>query len=134
MSTADELSYPGLEMFLGLCWCPVTAVMWLFLWRGDRSWVFLLTIDLVVTLQSNKVPVVQPSHAVHPLTPLITYSDEHFSPGSHPSHLPSDVNSKQGESPCLPRPFLISKEQYLISLMPLQVSLLNVTLWIKMYL
>uniref|UniRef100_A0A8D0FW03 CTNNB1 binding N-teminal domain-containing protein n=1 Tax=Strix occidentalis caurina TaxID=311401 RepID=A0A8D0FW03_STROC len=46
---------------------------------------------------SNKVPVVQPSHAVHPLTPLITYSDEHFSPGSHPSHIPSDVSSKQGE-------------------------------------
>ncbi|KAG8134480.1 hypothetical protein E2320_007590 [Naja naja] len=45
---------------------------------------------------SNKVPVVQPSHAVHPLTPLITYSDEHFSPGTHPSHLPSDVSTKQG--------------------------------------
>lgn len=76
--------------------------------------VFLLTVDLVVTLQSNKVPVVQPSHAVHPLTPLITYSDEHFSPGSHPSHLPSDVNSKQGESPCLPGPFSISEEPHLI--------------------
>ncbi|XP_075716624.1 lymphoid enhancer-binding factor 1 isoform X1 [Rhinoderma darwinii] len=47
-------------------------------------------------LQSNKVPVVQPSHAVHPLTPLITYSDEHFAPGAHPSHIPSDVGSKQG--------------------------------------
>ncbi|KAM4708625.1 lymphoid enhancer-binding factor 1 isoform 2-T2 [Discoglossus pictus] len=45
---------------------------------------------------SNKVPVVQPSHAVHPLTPLITYSDEHFAPGAHPSHIPSDVNTKQG--------------------------------------
>ncbi|XP_073497128.1 lymphoid enhancer-binding factor 1 isoform X2 [Phyllobates terribilis] len=45
---------------------------------------------------SNKVPVVQPSHAVHPLTPLITYSDEHFAPGVHPSHIPSDVGSKQG--------------------------------------
>ncbi|KAG9480199.1 hypothetical protein GDO78_011948 [Eleutherodactylus coqui] len=45
---------------------------------------------------SNKVPVVQPSHAVHPLTPLITYSDEHFAPGAHPSHIPSDVGSKQG--------------------------------------
>uniref|UniRef100_A0A6I8SP74 Lymphoid enhancer-binding factor 1 n=1 Tax=Xenopus tropicalis TaxID=8364 RepID=A0A6I8SP74_XENTR len=45
---------------------------------------------------SNKVPVVQPSHAIHPLTPLITYSDEHFAPGAHPSHIPSDVNSKQG--------------------------------------
>lgn len=66
--------------------------------------ILLLTVDVVVTLQSNKVPVVQPSHAVHPLTPLITYSDEHFSPGSHPSHLPSDVNSKQGESPRLPSP------------------------------
>ncbi|KAM5194782.1 lymphoid enhancer-binding factor 1 isoform 1-T1 [Mantella aurantiaca] len=48
------------------------------------------------TFQSNKVPVVQPSHAVHPLTPLITYSDEHFAPGVHPSHIPSDVGSKQG--------------------------------------
>ncbi|KAF5923797.1 hypothetical protein HPG69_016285 [Diceros bicornis minor] len=54
--------------------------------------------------QSNKVPVVQPSHAVHPLTPLITYSDEHFSPGSHPSHIPSDVNSKQGMSRHPPAP------------------------------
>ncbi|XP_055014765.1 lymphoid enhancer-binding factor 1 isoform X2 [Boleophthalmus pectinirostris] len=35
---------------------------------------------------SNKVPVVQPSHAVHPLTPLITYSDEHFAPGPHSGH------------------------------------------------
>ncbi|ELV13701.1 Lymphoid enhancer-binding factor 1 [Tupaia chinensis] len=53
---------------------------------------------------SNKVPVVQPSHAVHPLTPLITYSDEHFSPGSHPAHLPSDVNAKQGMSRHPPAP------------------------------
>ncbi|XP_032043376.1 lymphoid enhancer-binding factor 1 isoform X1 [Aythya fuligula] len=53
---------------------------------------------------SNKVPVVQPSHAVHPLTPLITYSDEHFSPGSHPSHIPSDVSSKQGMSRHPPAP------------------------------
>ncbi|TRZ21584.1 hypothetical protein HGM15179_005512 [Zosterops borbonicus] len=55
---------------------------------------------------SNKVPVVQPSHAVHPLTPLITYSDEHFSPGSHPSHVPSDVSSKQGMSRHPPAPDL----------------------------
>uniref|UniRef100_A0A4W5LGC6 Lymphoid enhancer binding factor 1 n=1 Tax=Hucho hucho TaxID=62062 RepID=A0A4W5LGC6_9TELE len=46
--------------------------------------------------QSNKVPVVQPSHAVHPLTPLITYSDEHFAPGPHSGHHPQDVNPKQG--------------------------------------
>nr|XP_046272625.1 lymphoid enhancer-binding factor 1 isoform X2 [Scatophagus argus] len=45
---------------------------------------------------SNKVPVVQPSHAVHPLTPLITYSDEHFAPGSHSGHHPQDANNKQG--------------------------------------
>uniref|UniRef100_A0A4W3HEG5 Lymphoid enhancer-binding factor 1 n=1 Tax=Callorhinchus milii TaxID=7868 RepID=A0A4W3HEG5_CALMI len=45
---------------------------------------------------SNKVPVVQPSHAIHPLTPLITYSDEHFAPGVHPTHIPTDVNSKRG--------------------------------------
>ncbi|XP_017556907.1 lymphoid enhancer-binding factor 1 isoform X2 [Pygocentrus nattereri] len=45
---------------------------------------------------SNKVPVVQPSHAVHPLTPLITYSDEHFAPGPHSGHHPQDINSKHG--------------------------------------
>ncbi|KAI1887496.1 hypothetical protein AGOR_G00190920 [Albula goreensis] len=45
---------------------------------------------------SNKVPVVQPSHAVHPLTPLITYSDEHFAPGPHSGHHPPEMNSKQG--------------------------------------
>lgn len=100
-------------MILGLCWCPI-AECGLFFGRGDRSWASLLTVYLVVTLQSNKVPVVQPSHAVHPLTPLITYSDEHFSPGSHPSHIPSDVNSKQGENPCLPRPFSKNKEPRLI--------------------
>ncbi|KAI4832577.1 hypothetical protein KUCAC02_015540 [Chaenocephalus aceratus] len=44
---------------------------------------------------SNKVPVVQPSHAVHPLTPLITYSDEHFAPGPHSGPHPQDMN-KQG--------------------------------------
>lgn len=74
----------------------------LFLWWGRgmrKSQAAILTIGLVVTLQSNKVPVVQPSHAVHPLTPLITYSDEHFSPGSHPSHIPSEVNPKQGKCP-----------------------------------
>ncbi|KFO91570.1 Lymphoid enhancer-binding factor 1, partial [Apaloderma vittatum] len=47
-------------------------------------------------LQSNKVPVVQPSHGVHPLTPLIPYSNDHFSHGSHSPHLPADINQKQG--------------------------------------
>ncbi|XP_042308426.1 transcription factor 7 isoform X2 [Sceloporus undulatus] len=45
---------------------------------------------------SNKVPVGQPSHGVHPLTPLIPYSNEHFSHGSHSPHLPADINQKQG--------------------------------------
>lgn len=99
--------------------------------RGDRSWASILTAVLVVTLQSNKVPVVQPSHAVHPLTPLITYSDEHFSPGSHPSHIPSDVSSKQGESPAsLPRPLWINKEPHLISLSDLTRASAHVTGWV----
>ncbi|XP_042195795.1 transcription factor 7 isoform X1 [Callorhinchus milii] len=49
-----------------------------------------------LTPSSNKVPVVQPSHAVHPLTPLISYSNEHFSPSSHSPHLPADINQKTG--------------------------------------
>lgn len=47
-------------------------------------------------LQSNKVPVVQHPHHVHPLTPLITYSNEHFTPGNPPPHLPADVDPKTG--------------------------------------
>uniref|UniRef100_A0A2D4MRM3 CTNNB1 binding N-teminal domain-containing protein n=1 Tax=Micrurus spixii TaxID=129469 RepID=A0A2D4MRM3_9SAUR len=45
---------------------------------------------------SNKVPVVQHPHHVHPLTPLITYSNEHFTPGNPPPHLPADVDPKTG--------------------------------------
>ncbi|XP_039093518.1 transcription factor 7-like 2 isoform X3 [Hyaena hyaena] len=51
-------------------------------------------------LESNKVPVVQHPHHVHPLTPLITYSNEHFTPGNPPPHLPADVDPKTG----IPRP------------------------------
>uniref|UniRef100_A0A8C9PHH9 Transcription factor 7 like 2 n=1 Tax=Spermophilus dauricus TaxID=99837 RepID=A0A8C9PHH9_SPEDA len=38
---------------------------------------------------SNKVPVVQHPHHVHPLTPLITYSNEHITPGKPTPHLPA---------------------------------------------
>lgn len=47
--------------------------------------------------QSNKVPVVQHTHPMHPLTPLITYSNERFAPGSPPGHLPPDIDPKTGE-------------------------------------
>ncbi|KAJ6667971.1 hypothetical protein lerEdw1_016292, partial [Lerista edwardsae] len=53
-------------------------------------------LGLLLGVVSNKVPVVQPSHGVHPLTPLIPYSNEHFSHGSHSPHLPADINQKQG--------------------------------------
>ncbi|XP_074837718.1 transcription factor 7-like 1 isoform X2 [Carettochelys insculpta] len=49
---------------------------------------------------SNKVPVVQHSHHMHPLTPLITYSNDHFPPGSPPSHLSPEIDPKTG----IPRP------------------------------
>ncbi|XP_075766997.1 transcription factor 7-like 1 isoform X2 [Pelodiscus sinensis] len=49
---------------------------------------------------SNKVPVVQHAHHMHPLTPLITYSNDHFSPGSPPSHLSPEIDPKTG----IPRP------------------------------
>lgn len=48
-------------------------------------------------LQSNKVPVVQHPHHMHPLTPLITYSNDHFSPSSPPSHLSPEIDPKTGE-------------------------------------
>lgn len=35
---------------------------------------------------------------MHPLTPLITYSNDHFSPGSPPTHLSQEIDPKTGES------------------------------------
>ncbi|GAB1290940.1 Transcription factor 3 [Apodemus speciosus] len=51
-------------------------------------------------LVSNKVPVVQHPHHMHPLTPLITYSNDHFSPASPPTHLSPEIDPKTG----IPRP------------------------------
>uniref|UniRef100_A0A8C0W2W9 CTNNB1 binding N-teminal domain-containing protein n=1 Tax=Castor canadensis TaxID=51338 RepID=A0A8C0W2W9_CASCN len=45
---------------------------------------------------TNKVPVVQYPHPVHPLTPLFSYSNEHFTPGNPPPHLPADLDPKTG--------------------------------------
>lgn len=59
----------------------------------------LLLMFLRLSQQSNKVPVVQHAHHVHPLTPLITYSNEHFSPGTPPSHLsPEILDPKTGKT------------------------------------
>lgn len=41
--------------------------------------------------------MVQHPHHVHPLTPLITYSNEHFTPGNPPPHLQTDVDPKTGK-------------------------------------
>lgn len=75
-------------------------------WGGQCSEVSSVTrsqLDSVLLClscpQSNKVPVVQHPHHVHPLTPLITYSNEHFTPGNPPPHLPADVDPKTGR-PC----------------------------------
>nr|XP_023659345.1 transcription factor 7-like 2 isoform X1 [Paramormyrops kingsleyae]XP_023659346.1 transcription factor 7-like 2 isoform X1 [Paramormyrops kingsleyae] len=43
---------------------------------------------------SNKVSVVQQSHGMHPLTPLLPYSNDHLNPS--PAHLPADINQKPG--------------------------------------
>lgn len=54
---------------------------------------FIKSLDLILSrslFQSNKVPVVQHAH-MHPLTPLITYSNEHFSPGTPPAHLSPEI-------------------------------------------
>nr|XP_057942975.1 transcription factor 7 isoform X2 [Doryrhamphus excisus] len=47
-----------------------------------------------VSPTSNKVSVVQPSHGMHPLTSLLPYANEHFSPS--PPHLPADMSQKTG--------------------------------------
>ncbi len=58
------------------------------------------SLSFSVSCQSNKVPVVQHPHHVHPLTPLITYSNEHFTPGNPPPHLQADVDPKTGTYAC----------------------------------
>uniref|UniRef100_A0A8C2XC97 Transcription factor 7 like 1 n=1 Tax=Cyclopterus lumpus TaxID=8103 RepID=A0A8C2XC97_CYCLU len=57
---------------------------------------------------SNKVPVVQHAHHVHPLTPLITYSNEHFSPGTPPSHLSPEILDSKTGIPRTPHPSELS--------------------------
>uniref|UniRef100_A0A4W4HEI2 HMG box domain-containing protein n=1 Tax=Electrophorus electricus TaxID=8005 RepID=A0A4W4HEI2_ELEEL len=47
-----------------------------------------------VSPTANKVSVVQQPHGVHPLTSLLPYSNEHFSPS--PPHLPADMSQKTG--------------------------------------
>uniref|UniRef100_A0A8C5PHH5 Transcription factor 7 n=1 Tax=Leptobrachium leishanense TaxID=445787 RepID=A0A8C5PHH5_9ANUR len=67
---------------------------------GYSSYPFLMLSDPYLSngpmsSLSTKVPMVQPSHGVHPLTPLIPYN-ESFNQGSHSPHLPADLNQKQG--------------------------------------
>uniref|UniRef100_A0A8C2F3M7 Transcription factor 7 like 1a n=1 Tax=Cyprinus carpio TaxID=7962 RepID=A0A8C2F3M7_CYPCA len=61
-----------------------------------------------LVFQSNKVPVVQHPHHVHPLTPLITYSNEHFSPGTPPSHLSPEILDPKTGIPRTPHPSELS--------------------------
>uniref|UniRef100_A0A673IE57 Transcription factor 7-like 1-B n=1 Tax=Sinocyclocheilus rhinocerous TaxID=307959 RepID=A0A673IE57_9TELE len=59
------------------------------------------------SLPSNKVPVVQHAH-MHPLTPLITYSSEHFSPGTPPAHLSPEILDPKTGIPRTPHPSELS--------------------------
>ncbi|XP_067879200.1 transcription factor 7-like 2 isoform X1 [Heterodontus francisci] len=56
---------------------------------------------------ASRLPFVQHAHHMHPLTPLITYSNEHFSPGNPPPHLSSELDSKTG-LPRVPHPSELS--------------------------
>ncbi|NP_571371.2 transcription factor 7-like 1-B [Danio rerio] len=55
---------------------------------------------------SNKVPVVQHAH-MHPLTPLITYSNE-FPPGTPPAHLSPEILDPKTGIPRTPHPAELS--------------------------
>ncbi|KAG8439125.1 hypothetical protein GDO86_005367 [Hymenochirus boettgeri] len=71
------------------------------MYKGSGYYPFLMLSDTYIpqgsmSTLSSKVPVVQPSHGVHPLSPLIPYNNETFSHGAHSPHLPADLNQKQG--------------------------------------
>ena len=68
-----------------------------FWWVGGVAVVSPSHVLSLAAPQSNKVPVVQHAHHMHPLTPLITYSNDHFSPGSPPGHLSPEIDPKTGE-------------------------------------
>ncbi|XP_023655839.1 transcription factor 7-like 1-A isoform X2 [Paramormyrops kingsleyae] len=57
---------------------------------------------------SNKVPVVQHPHHMHPLTPLVTYGNEHFSPGTPPAHLSPEILDPKTGIPRTPHPAELS--------------------------
>lgn len=61
----------------------------------NTTFLFMLAL-LCLPQQSNKVSVVQQSHGMHPLTSLLPYSNDHFSPS--PPHLPTDMSQKTGEN------------------------------------
>uniref|UniRef100_A0A672L8L6 Transcription factor 7 like 2 n=1 Tax=Sinocyclocheilus grahami TaxID=75366 RepID=A0A672L8L6_SINGR len=71
-----------------------------FIMIPDLTSPYLPNGSLSPTARTVSVPVVQHPHHVHPLTPLITYSNEHFTPGNPPPHLQADVDPKTG----IPRP------------------------------
>ncbi|MCI4381309.1 hypothetical protein PGIGA_G00249880 [Pangasianodon gigas] len=56
---------------------------------------------------SNKVPVVQHAH-MHPLTPLITYSNDHFPPATPPAHLSPEILDPKTGIPRTPHPSELS--------------------------
>ncbi|CAL8328054.1 unnamed protein product [Arctogadus glacialis] len=58
--------------------------------------------------QSNKVPVVQHAHHIHPLSSLISYSNEHFSPGTPPGHLSPEILDPKTGIPRTPHPSELS--------------------------
>lgn len=96
----------GVWGFGGVGCCADSPLLWQYL---QMKWP-LLDVPAGATLKdsrspspahlSNKVPVVQHAPHMHPLTPLITYSNDHFSPGSPPAHLSPDIDPKTG----IPRP------------------------------
>uniref|UniRef100_A0A8C5D0F7 Transcription factor 7 like 1b n=1 Tax=Gadus morhua TaxID=8049 RepID=A0A8C5D0F7_GADMO len=57
---------------------------------------------------SNKVPVVQHAHHIHPLSSLISYSNEHFSPGTPPGHLSPEILDPKTGIPRTPHPSELS--------------------------
>ncbi|KAG5834763.1 hypothetical protein ANANG_G00265010 [Anguilla anguilla] len=57
---------------------------------------------------SNKVPVVQHAPHMHPLTPLISYSNDRFSPTSPPSHLSPEILDPKTGIPRTPHPSELS--------------------------
>lgn len=110
MSLTDDFCCPSLEMILGLCWCPLTAVVWLFLWK-KRQELGIYINGWPCRLLCSQIKCPWCSHPMlsilsppSSLTATSTFLQDHTRHTSHQMSTPNKVRAlafSGKEEPCL---------------------------------